>query len=420
MTLCAVTLSIALSVVALTPDDAQQDPEKVQLPEGFVDVRAGSLTIEPITTEGPLPTAGYEKSPVNGAFVQSSDGEFRLQLGVYTQVRHNSNWRDAPAADDPVFGNEDSTRGWSLNRTRIFFEGKYTDRFAYHFRTNTNNSFDTELLVAWGQLKINDRWSLRFGKQFIPLSREDWMFAQDLLTIEFSPNDFTFAIGPSLGAFVSYGGAHQRLWLSVHNGAFGGRDEFPSQETDNAGTARWEWNILGDDWAVWDDQVGRRGRSRAVMLGLSGAYQGKRIEVTEGARRAGQLNADVSFNGDGYQIVIAGSATWLEPAGGDSFTNYGLLAQGGFFVTPESQLYAQYNLVDPGDQPGNLKAFNSIAFGYSYFPFEWTNRWKFSAELGHLFEALNDTIVAPSGALGWLPATNGGQTYLKLQAQFGF
>ena len=401
-------------------DDTPQQPEKVQIPEGFVDVRAGSLTIEPITSEGPLPTAGYDQSPVNGAFLQSADGGFGFQIGIYTQVGYNANWRDAPLGNDPDFGNEDFPRGWSLNRTRLFFEGKYTDRFAYHFRTNTNDSFDTELLVAWGQLEISDQWSLRFGKQFIPLSREDWMFPQDLLTIEFSPNDFTFAIGTSLGAFANYHARQHRLWLSFHNGAFGGREVFPSRETDTAATVRWEWNFVGDDWDVWDDQVGRRGRSRVMMLGLSGGYQGKRVEVTEGAKQAGQVNLDLSFNGDGYQIVLAGSATWNEPAAPDSFTNYGFLVQGGYFVTPTSQLYAQYNLVDPGDQPGELVAFNSIAFGYSYFPFAWTNRWKFSAELGHLFEALNDTIVAPSGALGWLPADEGGQMYLKLQAQFGF
>jgi dihydroorotase-like cyclic amidohydrolase len=35
-------------------------------------------------------------------------------------------------------------------------------------------------------------------------------------------------------------------------------------------------------------------------------------------------------------------------------------------------------------------------------------------------DALNDTIVDPSGSLGWLSSDEPGQTYFRIQAQFGF
>jgi len=118
--------------------------------------------------------------------------------------------------------------------------------------------------------------------------------------------------------------------------------------------------------------------------------------------------------------MAAGSWTWRDPEAADSFSNYGLLLQGGYFVAEHVQVYGQYNFISPGDQPGDLESFNSITAGVSYFPFLWTNRWKFSAEVGHLFDALNDTIVEPSGSLGWLPSDEPGQTYFRVQAQFGF
>jgi hypothetical protein len=68
----------------------------------------------------------------------------------------------------------------------------------------------------------------------------------------------------------------------------------------------------------------------------------------------------------------------------------------------------------------DLESFNSITAGISYLPFLWTNRWKFSAEVGYLFDALNETIVEPSGSLGWLASDESGQTYFRIQAQFGF
>ena len=50
-----------------------------------------------------------------------------------------------------------------------------------------------------------------------------------------------------------------------------------------------------------------------------------------------QLNADISFNGDGYQAMAAGSWTWRDPEAADSFSNYGLLLQGGYFVAEHVQ-----------------------------------------------------------------------------------
>lgn len=391
------------------------------LPENFLDARAGVVTVEPRRSDEPLPGAGYDLSPGNGAFIQSADGRLRLQIGGYTQIRWDLNARDAPAGDDPDFGDEDVTTGWSLNRTRFFLEGRFTEDFTYHFRTNTSGSTGTELLVAWGQYRIDDRWAVRFGKQFMPLSREDWMYAQDLLTTEFSPNDFTYAIGPSLGAFVSYQGDDHRFWVAGHNGAYGGREDFPApEESDVAATARVEWALEGDDWSVWDDVVGRPGRADGVLLGLSGGYQTSKQDV-EGDRREGaQVNADLSFNGDGYHALLAASATWRDPEGSSGFTNYGALAQLGWFLSQSGQVYAQYNWLGAGSQPGDLGDFNSLTVGYSWFPFQWTNRWKLSFEGGYLFSALDDTVVEPASALGWFPSDERGQAYLRLQAQVGF
>jgi hypothetical protein len=56
----------------------------------------------------------------------------------------------------------------------------------------------------------------------------------------------------------------------------------------------------------------------------------------------------------------------------------------------------------------------------NWLPFSRTNRWKISAELGHLFSALDRTIVSESESLGWLASDERGQTLLRFQAQFGF
>ncbi len=362
-------------------------------------------------------TAGYTKTGGNGFFIRDTEDQFRLNIGAFTQARYNMNWRDSSS------GGNDFSRGTSMNRTRIFFEGKYTDQYDFHFRLNMNNSDDPELLVGYLNRNFDENWSMRVGAQFMALSREDWMYAQDVLGLEYSPNDFTFAVGSSVGIQPRYQAQKQRLWFGVSNGSFGNKEEFPSTSTaDVLLTSRYEVQLAGENWAVWDDLVGRRGRERGILLGVAGAYQRDWKDSSSGtsAEKSSQLIADISFNGDGYQALVSGTWQWLEPKVGQDFNTFGLLAQGGYFIAEPWQLFGRYDLISPGDMPGSQDTFNALAVGVNYFPFSWTNRWKFSGEAGYLFEALDRTIVSPSGSLGWLASDDDGQWNLRFQTQFGF
>lgn len=370
-------------------------------------------------SEVPL-TAGYDKTAANGFFIRSKDGSFRLNIGAYSQPRFDANWRDAPAGED------DFTSGFSIALTRFFFEGNYTEDFDYHLRLQIDDEGVFSLLVAYLQYNFGEskRWNVRAGRQFVALSREDWQSAEDLLTTGYSPNDDTFAIGTSDAIQVNSTSDRQRFWAAVGNGAYGGKRTFPDNEpAEIALTGRWEYQLLGTDWSVWDDLIGRRGKPSGILLGIAGGYQKTdTVSATDPAAfdSGAQLNADLSFNGDGYQTMLAGSMTWINPQTGSTYYNYGILAQGGYFLTQKIQVYGQYNLVSPGNQPGNLDNFNSLTAGLNYFPFIRTNRWKFSGELGYLFDAINDTLVTPSGTLGWLASDEDGQLYARIQIQFGF
>lgn len=244
------------------------------------------------------------------------------------------------------------------------------------------------------------------------------MWGDDIMTTEFSVHDVTFALGAADGLQAIYEAGQQRFWFGLSNGSAAAQTAANEEQSDLALNGRWEYQLSGSDWSVWDDIIGRKGRSKGVLLGLGGVYQLEKD--TSILDRVAQLNADISFNGDGYQAILAASWTRHEPRAGDAYNNYGIFAQGGYFITAHTQTYTQYNLISPGDQPGDLETFHSISVGVNYFPFIWANRWKFSTEIAHMFDTLNKTIVAPSTSLGWLESDEPGQTYLRLQAQFGF
>ena len=277
----------------------------------------------PVLTEPPVDAedeqvkhdiAGFEKGNFNGFFVQSRNGEFRLNLGAYTQFRYNLVWRETPPAGEPKFDS-----GFVVARTRFFFEGKMTDRIEYQLRLQIDDAGDFALLVAYAGYNFknyhhrsanNDgAWNLRVGRQFIAITREDWMFAQDTLTTEFSAVDQAFAVGSSDGLQAFYGRDRGRVWFAVSNGVAGGKEDFPNNTTSQALlSGRGEVQLLGEDWNTFNDLVGRQGRSLGVLLGVGSGYAVTGPNATLGTpRHSGQVTVDLSVGGDGFQAMAYGT-----------------------------------------------------------------------------------------------------------------
>jgi len=376
-------------------------------------------TVDTTDAEDTKITAGYEKNGWNGFWIGSEDGEFRLNIGAYTQVRYNMNWRTRP--DTTHVDDRDFTRGWTVPRTRLILDGNFTSGVYYHLRANIDAASDFEMIAAFAQVELSEKWNVRVGRQWLALSREDWMFPQDLASIEFSANDFTYAIWSSLGAQAHYRADRARLWLALSNGAFGGRQGFPSapEASDGMVSSRFEVQLSGDDWAVWDDLIGRRGRASGILLGVSGAYQARDKE-TPAYRHSAQLNMDLGFNGDGYNLFFAGSWTTREAQSGTWNNVYGLVGQGTYFVSNHTFVYGRFDSVLAGTAPEASEDFTSYSAGVGWLPFLWTNRWKVNAEVGYLPQVLNDTLVEPSGMLGFLSSDEKKQWTVRLQFQFGF
>ena len=110
---------------------------------------------------------------------------------------------------------------------------------------------------------------------------------------------------------------------------------------------------------------------------------------------------------------------WTWEAVGRLQSQWGFVAQAGYFIFEPWQVYAQYSLVDPGPIAG-LVPYNALMLGTNAFPFNWTNRMKLTLEGALLFNPINSTLVTPNPLIGWLPADAGKQYYVRVQLQFGF
>ena len=367
-----------------------------------------------------LPNAGYDTSRYHPLFIQSDDGKYSLNIGLYTQFRYNATYQSDMPDSVPDF-----SRGYNLARTRIFFEGNLTDKFYYHTRVNVNPIGNFELIAAYLQWNINKKMWLRMGRQFMALGREDWMYPQDLAAVEFSANDFTYAIWSSFGfQFRHVTGDKFRYYLSVGNGAYGGRQGFPAPKaTDVTVIGRGEVNLIGEGWGNWDDMTSRPGRDFGLLLGFSAGHSQRQEEglgVSE-FKDATQLNVDLSAAGNGFHVYLWGTMTMRNYLA-DAYDNTvnGVYATAGYWFDDRWFGYARFDYVGKGDFQFASEDYVSPGAGISFYPFHWTNRTRFTLEYNLLTSTITNTIVAPDGQLGWTDSPYGGQQTVRLQIQFGF
>ena len=365
-------------------------------------------------------TAGYDTTQYHPVFIQSQDGNYSLNIGLYTQFRYNATYQaDVPDSIDAM------ARGYNLARTRIFFEGNLTKKFYYHTRININPTGKFELIAAYLQWNMNNKMWIRAGRQFMALGREDWMYPQDLASVEFSANDFTYAIWSSFGfQFRHVPSDKFRYFLSVGNGAYGGRQGFPAPEpTDVTVIGRGEWNILGKGWGTWDDMVSRRGKDLGFLLGFSAgnSIRQQSMLMPGDWKSASQFNLDFSAAGNGFHFFLAGSLTSRNYEDGslDNSIN-GLYSTLGYWMCKSWFAYGRFDFVGKGDFTGASENYVAPGVGVSYYPFAWTNRTRFTLEYNALPATITNTIVEPDGQLGWTASPYGAQQSIRLQLQFGF
>jgi len=369
-----------------------------------------------------LPTSGFDTTAYHPIFIQSSNGLFKLNVGLYTQFRYNANFRENTADSVQSFSN-----GYNLARTRIFLEGDLTKRFYYHFRANINPTGNVELMVAYLQWNIKDNLRIRMGRQFMALGREDWILPQDLASMEFSAHDFTFALWTSFGFQLNHVVNNSfRYWIGLSNGSYGGRKHFPApQDSDLMLSGRAEWNVFKSDWNIYEDMLGRKGQEFGMLLGVGLAHNLRfdQSELATNALKGTQINVDYTISGDGYQFFAHGSTTLLNfDPDYSSIPNYqmsGFYSTFGYWLNNRLFSYARIDGVLKGT---SVKTENYISpgFGFSYYPFTWSNRIRFTLEYNHLSAILDNTVVEPDGQLGIVQTSYGGQQSIRFQAQFGF
>jgi hypothetical protein len=319
-----------------------------------------------------------------------------------------------------------ATSAFSLARTRIFLEGDFTKKFYYHFRLNIDEEGEFSLIVAFLQYNINSKMNLRMGRQWMALGREDWILAQQLASMEYSANDFTYAIGSSFGFQFHHSPIDKiRYWVALGNGAYGGKQVFPAKTPEQIGfTGRGELNLKGGGWNVWDNMTSHKGNDLQSLFGCGfGFFFGLDKEAIDSVspQREFQFNVDYSLAGNGFMFFIQVSHTEGSfKSNSKNVLGFGVYSTLGYWVDKHWFVYGRFDFVPKEGHSTSTENYASPGIGVSYYPFAWSSRYQLTFEYNYLHSTLNNTPVEPSGSLGLIESSWGGQQNLRIQIQFGF
>lgn len=357
-----------------------------------------------------LGQAGHDKM----FFIEQPDGP-KLSIGGYTQFRYY-----AVVGGDQT--PEDSTIGFQLHRTRLLISGRLSEpNIEFLILPAAGPTGQISVYDAWTKWSINDNWSLTVGQFKLPLLRE-WLVAErNLLAIERSIVNSTFCTVYSQGVQLGFRNDNFQFLAAASDGirGFNTRVDAPG-EADYALTARVE-ALLDGSWAQFNDITSLGNEHGGLMGGIAVHHQGHTgAYATVPIESLTEVTLDLNWEGRRQSLMAGAVARHITRNNGMATEDFGVLVQGGVFVSDTVELYARGALVIPDSDSTGDDVFPAVTCGVAWYIAGHALRFKADAEW--FPQDLADTVLlnfgpdTNSGLLG----PGGGQVAIRAEFQLVF
>lgn len=308
---------------------------------------------------------GYDRGFVMGA----GDGSLLLRVNMLGQARFvwNNNWQPTgtqPPAAVPDTGsnrNDQNTWGGEIRRAQIYVSGHVGDPSIEYMLGVANDSQPDPYFMmqgTYGMVYIyvrklfGDGLSVTVGRQNAPFTVESTLFnAGNTQMGEYSIFEYRAGLGQQTGVNLEWQGEQVR-W---QGGWFNDVARIPGNAAQwnslfNAGVAlasRLEWKPVGT-WQQFADESSYRGEGFGLVFGggvawATGRSQNRLIGV-DVAEFAATGDARIDFGG----ANLIGQVFWQNDVLGDE-DQWGINAQGGFFVADAVELFGALSWFDVAD-----------------------------------------------------------------------
>lgn len=368
-------------------------------------------------------SSGYD----DAFYIQSSDGNFRMDIDAIAQFRYNFNLLDESAGDDVV-------NGFQFARARLNFEGHaVTPELRYRIEgsfgaENPNPAFFT-LRNGYIEYDYGNNWTVRGGQFRAPFLFERLVEPHQLQTIDRSNASRPFDLGFVEGVQATYNSdGGWRAMVAFTDGANTIATPFNStgtlatgnvsptgpsnaRQSDVALTGRFEYLVDGS----WDQfqsySNGPQGEDGLLVGGAAHIQFGD-----DGAGGSSQdsflFTADAAYQtANGWNAAGAFHYRSLETATTDT-SDVAFVLQGGYYFTDSLEGYARFDTV----VADMLDDFTTVTGGVNYYPIDGTQAFRVTGEVQYFADGTTGSIVGPSAVNG--VAASGTDASIGLGAQF--
>ena len=382
-------------------------------------------------------TADYD----DGFFMADPDGNFLLELGGYVQVRYIFNDRsDAPAVGDAT------EAGFQLRRAKFQGEGYvFTPDLRYEFSLAGDRDSETTVFEDYLiEYEFVEDLAVRGGRFNAPFALQELRSSSRQLAVERSSVHELFTADRTEGVMLYYTGDTFNLYGMINDGVGAMASDFDENTTDIAGTARAEL-LLAGEWDQFKDVSSWPETPFGVMLGAAAHYQvgetgtaGELVDPDDIEDSGDEFfipnndnfllyTADLSIEGGGLGILLAGYGKHTDREAGESYNDFGLLAEAGYMVIPATfEPFLRYELIlqddsRPGVESGaSNEATDIVTAGFNWY--QYGHNAKFTLDAVYGFDPLTANLVGSDNAVstgsGLRPDAPGEDGQLAIRAQY--
>jgi len=343
---------------------------------------------------------------------------FSVDVHGYTQFRYI--YTHVEDSDSSSSEDDDAAVGFQTTRTRISVSGNIINEdWGYYVQFGFDrDGGSAELLDAYGTYKMENGWNVMFGQFKLPLLREELVSSKYQLAWDRSPLNETYNQGRSQGIQFGFESDATRFMAAFSDGIATANTDYTSgAEADFALTGRFEYKWAGA-WEQFRDFTSFPNSDFAGMFGVAGHYQTGGETIGTADVDAWLLTADVSIEGNGWNVFAAGLYANTEPEGGEDRTDWGILVQGGFFVAPQLEIFGRVDFISPEDDL-DLDEFTTITAGINYYIVPESHVAKFTAGFIYFMDEA-DGIVSDSTLIPIIASDEDGQFSILGQFQLVF
>lgn len=329
-----------------------------------------------------LSAAGGAGMGPQGAWIESADGNFSMNIGIMAQMRGIWNQRDDVS---PPTGVDESTFGFENSRTKIDFDGHMFDEsIMYRVEGAFNVSGGGFALEdAYVGKQYDNGWSAAMGQFRDPFSYEEMMRPENQLATERSTVNQLFNTGITQGILLCYESDEAHFAFSINDGAAiapgalnGDTRNTPWAADGNeySFTARADFN-LGGDWADFEDFTSRDNAAETstrigAAINIQDNEYGTAATETQSVNWTidGQMETNTGFN---MFASVTGLSTDPNLTGAASVDQLGVVIQGGIYLDEnnEWELFGRWEYADLDSVfgPGVNDELNALTVGVTKY-----------------------------------------------------